>query len=115
MRQQLADGDGGGSRWQFGQPLAGGLVQPEPAVLHQQQHRRGGELLADRGQPEVAGRGDRGAVFHHRQPVAATEYRLPVMQDQHRGAGHLAVIGLHQAVDTRIRWGQHRGGGAGWG
>ncbi|KAG1262396.1 hypothetical protein G6F66_014305 [Rhizopus arrhizus] len=42
MRQQLADGDGGGSRWQFGQPLAGGLVQPEPAVLHQQQHRRGG-------------------------------------------------------------------------
>src|SRR5882762_895713 len=106
----MSDGDclcGGG---QLGQELAHALVVAEAAVLHEQHHRHGGELLRDRGEA-VIGLGSGGdATLEIRHPVRAA-HRDPAVRDHdHARAGHRgAAVGGEERVDEPEVVSRHAG------
>ena len=89
MGEDLPHGDPAGRRaGQEGEVVGQLVVEPEPPVLHQLQHRGGGERLRVGGDAEQVRGGERDARFDVGVPVRRREDEPVLVEDGHLDAGH---------------------------
>lgn len=86
-------------RRRIGQVGLDRVLELQPAALHEQQDRRGRELLGDRPEPELRRRCVRDLPFDVGGPVTLAEEHVRAARDQHRSHEGLVLdVGLDDLV-----------------
>ena len=84
------------------------IVERQLSALGQEEHGRGGELLGDRGQPEVGGRGDGRPLFEIGEAESLAVEDLPILRYEHAGPRRIGAVVVLQ---DRVNLGGNRGSG----
>ena len=89
-----------GRRWKGRKPPADAVVERKPPILHQEEDRRGGELLGDGGQAEVGTRRDGSPCFEIGEAVRTPYNGFTIPEDEQRCPGDVPAVAVEERVST---------------